>query len=86
MLGEEKTSIISVNLKKYARQIQHHVTDLKMELFAKIVNDCKLWTIFAKEHHFRCDADSEFASYYNKSMFLAKRPISSFFGKVALTT
>ena len=42
MLGEEKRSIINVNLKKYPRQIQHPVTDLKMELLAKIVNDCKL--------------------------------------------
>ena len=29
-------------LKKYPRQIQHRVTDLKMELLVKIVNDCKL--------------------------------------------
>ena len=35
-------SIINVNLKKYPRQIQNHVTDLKMELLLKIVNDCKL--------------------------------------------
>ena len=38
----KKRSIINVNLKKYARQIQHHVTDLKMELLVKIVNGCKL--------------------------------------------
>ena len=42
MLGEEKGFIKNVNLKKYARQIQHHVTDLKMELYVRIVNDCKL--------------------------------------------
>ena len=30
------------NLKKYPRQIQHPVTDFKMELLAKIVNDFKL--------------------------------------------
>ena len=70
MLGEGKRSIINVNLKKYARQIQHHITDLKMELLVKVVNDCKLLTTFTKKHHFRCDAGSEFASDYNKSMFL----------------
>ena len=48
MLGEEKRSIINVNLKKYPRQIQYRVTDLKMELLARIVNDFKLYTIFAK--------------------------------------
>ena len=42
MLGEEKRSMIIVNQKKYPRQIQHPVTDLKMELLAKIVNDLKL--------------------------------------------
>ena len=42
MLREEKRSIINVNLKKYARQTQHHVRDLKTELLVKIVNDCKL--------------------------------------------
>ena len=52
MLGEEKRSIINVNLKKYARQIQHHVTDLKMELLVKIVNDCKLLTTFTKKAPF----------------------------------
>ena len=38
----KKRSIINVNLKKYPRQIQHPVTDLKIELLAKIVNDYKL--------------------------------------------
>ena len=42
MLGEEKRSVTNVNLKEYPRQIQHPVTDLKMELLAKIVNDFKL--------------------------------------------
>ena len=42
MLEEEEKSIININLKKYPKQIQHHVTDLKMELLVKIVNDCKL--------------------------------------------
>ena len=43
-----------------------------MELFVKIVNV----------------TGSEFTSDYNKTMFLAnnKRPISPFFGTVALTT
>ena len=42
MLGEMKRSILNVNLKKYVRQIQHPVIDLKMELLVKIVNDFKL--------------------------------------------
>ena len=42
MLGEEKRSVINVNLKKYSRQIQHPATDFKMELLTKIVNDFKL--------------------------------------------
>ena len=66
MLGDEKRSIINVNLKKYPRQIQHPVTDLKMELLARIVNDFKLYTIFAKKHHFRCATGSEVASDYHK--------------------
>ena len=41
MLEEEERSIKNINLKKYPKQIQHHVTDLKMELLVKIVNDCK---------------------------------------------
>ena len=41
MLGEEKGSIVNVNLKKYPRWIQHPITDLKIELLAKIVNDFK---------------------------------------------
>ena len=32
MLGEIKGSIINVNLKKYPREIQHPVINLKMEL------------------------------------------------------
>ena len=69
MLGQEKRSIINV------RQIKHHVTDLKMTLLVKIVNDCKLQIIFAKKHHFRCDTGSEFAFDYNKSMFLANNKV-----------
>ena len=42
MLGEEKRSIISVNMRKYPKQIQHPVPDLKMEVLAKIVNELKL--------------------------------------------
>ena len=67
MLGEEKRSITNVNLKNYPRQIQHPVTDRKMELLAKIVNHFKQQTISAKKHHFRCVTDSEFASNYHKS-------------------
>ena len=37
-----KKGLMNVNLEKYPRQIQHPVTDLKMELLAKIVNDFKL--------------------------------------------
>ena len=40
-LEEEERSIININLKKYPKQVQHHVTDLKMELLVKIVHDCK---------------------------------------------
>ena len=57
---------MNVNLEKYPRQIQHPVTDLKMELLARIVNDFKLYTIFAKKHHFRCATGSEVASDYHK--------------------
>ena len=64
MLGEEKMSIINIDLKKYQRQIQHPVIDLKMVLLVKIVNDSKL---FARKHHFRGVTDSDFASDYNKS-------------------
>ena len=67
MLGEEKRSIVNLNLEKYPRQIQQPITDLKMELLVKIVNDFKLQTIFAKKHHFRCVTGSEFASDCNKS-------------------
>ena len=42
MLGEIKRSILKVNLKKYPRQIQHSVIDLKIELLLKIINDFKL--------------------------------------------
>ena len=48
MLGEIKSSILNENLKKYRMQVQHFVIDPKMELFVKIVNDFKLYTIFAK--------------------------------------
>ena len=49
-LGEEKSSMINVNLKKYPRQIQHPVTDLKMKFLTKIVYDFKLYTIFTKKY------------------------------------
>ena len=41
MLGEEKRSIINVNLKR-RKADSAHVTNLKMELLIKMVNDCKL--------------------------------------------
>ena len=66
MLGEEKRSIINLNLKKYPRQIQHPVIDLNMELLFKIVNDLKRKTISAKKRHFRCVAGSDFAFDYHK--------------------
>ena len=49
MLGEEKRSIINVNLKRYLRQIQHSITDFKMELLAKLVNDFKCFLRTTKE-------------------------------------
>ena len=67
MLGVEKRSIVNLNLKKYPRQIKHPVPDLKMELLVKTGNDFKLYTNFAKKHHFRCVTGFEFASDYNKS-------------------
>ena len=43
MLRGEKKSIINVNLKKkYPRQIQQPVTDLKIEFLVTFVNDFKL--------------------------------------------
>ena len=48
MFGEIKRPILNVNLKKYPRQIQHPVINLKIELLVKTVNDFKLLTIFAK--------------------------------------
>ena len=41
-VGRNKRSILNINLKKYPRQIQHPVIDLKMELLVKIVIDFKL--------------------------------------------
>ena len=48
MLGEIKRTVLNVDLKKYRRQTQYRVIDLKMELPVDIVNDFKLETIFAK--------------------------------------
>ena len=42
MLGEIKRSTLNVNLRKYPKQIQHSVIDLKTELFVKIVKRFKL--------------------------------------------
>ena len=38
----KKRFIINVNLKKYPRQIQYNVTDLKVELLVKIGKNCEL--------------------------------------------
>ena len=67
LLGGEKRSIINVDLKKYPRQNQHSVKDLKIEFFVKIVNDFQLETILRKKHHFRFVTGSEFVSDYNRS-------------------
>ena len=45
MLGEEKRSLINVNLKKYPKQTQHPATDLKMELLLSQVLSSPLTTI-----------------------------------------
>ena len=42
MLEEIKRSILNIYLKKYPREIQHLVIDLKMELRIKIANDFKV--------------------------------------------
>ena len=65
MLGEEERSIISINMKKYPKQIQYPVTDLKMELLAKLLTNlnCKLFS----QKSTRCVTFSEFASDYHKS-------------------
>ena len=51
---------LTINLKKYPRQIQHPVINLKMELQIKIVNG------FRKKLHFRYVTGSEFAPDCNK--------------------
>ena len=89
MLGEEKRSIITVNLKKYQRQIQHLVTDLKLTFLLKLLTtlNCKLFlrkTIILDV--------SQVLSLppltTRNQMFLAdnKRAIPWFCGTVALTT
>ena len=89
MLGEEKRSIINVNLKKYARQIQHHVTDLKMELLAKIVNDCINYKLFSQKSTI-LDVSQVLSSPLTtiNQTFLTnnKRAVSRFIGMVALNT
>ena len=42
MLGEIKRSTLNVNQKKYPKQIQHAVIDLKLEFLVKIVVYFKL--------------------------------------------
>ena len=48
MLGESKGPIINVNLKKHPREIQHPITDVKMELLPKIANAFNLKTFLQK--------------------------------------
>ena len=48
MLGESKGPIINVNLKKHPREIQHPITDVKMELLPKIANTFNLKTFLQK--------------------------------------
>ena len=88
MLGEEKRSIINVNLKKYPRQIQNPVTDLKMDFLPKFLTilNCKL---FLHESTI-LDVSQVLSSPLTtiNQMFLTnnKRALSRLFGMVALTT
>ena len=66
---------------KYQKQIQHPVTDLKIELLVKIVNKFKLYTIFATGSEFSSDCNKSNVSYEQQKSY-----ISQFFGTVALTT
>ena len=45
MLGEAKRSLVNKNLKKYPKQTQHPVTDLKIELLLSQVQSSPLTTI-----------------------------------------
>ena len=63
-------------LKKYLRQIQHPVIDLKMELLVKIANDFKLWIIIAK----RSILDVSQVLYEQQKSYI------NVFGTVTLTT
>ena len=75
MLGKIKRPILSVNQKKYTRQILHLIIDL-----VKIMNECKLQPIFAKRFVLNVTG-SEFASDYNKSSIFmnSQRAISQVF-------
>ena len=69
MLGESKGPIINVNLKKHPREIQHPITDVKMEFLPKIANAFNLKTFLQKnkkKHHFRCVTGTGFASDFHK--------------------
>ena len=48
MLREIKRFILNLNEKKYPRQIQHPIKDLKTEVLVKIVVNFKLQTSFVK--------------------------------------
>ena len=52
--------------KKYRRQIQHPITDFKMDLHAKVVNKVVIY-FRKKKHHFGFVTGSEFACVYHKS-------------------
>ena len=88
MLGEEKRSIVNVNLKKYPRQIQHPITNLKMEPLIKLFTtlNCKVFS----EKSTILDVSQVLNSPLTtiNQMFLTnnKRAISQFFETVVITT
>ena len=88
MFGKIKKSILNVNLKKYARQIQHPLTDLKIELLVKIINDFKLSTIFAKSSISDMSQNLSLPLTTISQTFFTnnKRALSRFFGTVIPTT
>ena len=88
MLGEIKRTILNVDLKKYRRQTQYCVIDLKMELLVDIVNDFKLETIFAKISILDVSQVLSMSlTTINRKFFTNyKRAISRFFRTVTLTT
>ena len=55
---------------KYQKQIQHPVTDLKIELLVKIVNKFKLYTIFATGSEFSSDCNKSNVSYEQQKSYI----------------